>query len=291
MITEAQKTEIKELLDAYVAKFPSQKKAANSINGVSEATVINIRKGKWEGITDELWRTLLSQVRSVETTEWKVAPTKSFNTMVKLLDNAREYSLIYAITAQEGHGKSQTTKWFKDNRPNVYRLECADYFNKKLFLSELMREMGLENSGTVGEMMESIVRFIRRQQIATIILDEIDKLPDPSLYFFITLSNKLQDECAIITTSTDYFEKRILKGIRLNKKGYKEIYSRLGRNFIELGDHKYEDVRALCEANGVFDTEEIHKISNSFEGDMRRAKRSIHAYRMKQSTKSIQKVA
>jgi DNA transposition AAA+ family ATPase len=291
MITETQKIEIQNLLNQFVERKPSQAKAAAALRNVSEATVINIRKGKWDGIKDDMWRNVGAQVGFSNDMTWKIVETKGFNALIELIENAREHSLVLAITAQEGYGKSATSDWFQENTQNTYRLECADYFNKKLFLQELCRTMSLDRSGTVGEIMTTIIRYVRTQDKPVIILDEVDKLPDPSFYFFITLCNQLQDKCGIVVTATDYLQKRMEKGVRLNRKGYKEIYSRMGRNFIKLPDHTFDDVAKICLANGCDDEETIHEIFNQCEGDVRRVKRSVHAYHMAQKKRQLKKSA
>jgi len=75
--------------------------------------------------------------------------------------------------------------------------------------------------------------------------------------------------------------KRINRGIKLNRKGYKEIHSRIGRKFIELRGINSTDVAQICAANGVTDPKAFKTIFNECEGDLRRVKRSIHAFKNK----------
>ena len=61
-ITMKEKDAISESLRAYVAKYPSQTKAAGSLKGVSVGTVSNILNGRYENISDEMFRNVASQV-------------------------------------------------------------------------------------------------------------------------------------------------------------------------------------------------------------------------------------
>jgi hypothetical protein len=110
-------------------------------------------------------------------------------------------------------------------------------------------------------------------------MDEADKLSDQVLYFFITLYNQLEGHCGIVLAATPHLEKRIKRGIKLNKKGYTEIFSRLGRKFIELKGVCFSDVKAICQANGVNGATGIKEIWDDCEGDLRRVKRKIHAWK------------
>lgn len=78
-------------------------------------------------------------------------------------------------------------------------------------------------------------------------------------------------------TATSNLKARIEKGLRLNRKGYAEIYSRIGRKFVELPLPNSEDVAAVCVANGVSDTKAINKVIDESDGDLRRVKRSVWA--------------
>lgn len=55
-LTKNEKGQIQEYLRQYVSKYPSQNKAAQSLMGTSSATVSSILQGKWENISDDMWR-------------------------------------------------------------------------------------------------------------------------------------------------------------------------------------------------------------------------------------------
>ena len=59
-ITMKEKNAISERLRAYVAKYPSQTKAAGSLKGVSVGTVSNILNGRFENISDAVSYTHLT---------------------------------------------------------------------------------------------------------------------------------------------------------------------------------------------------------------------------------------
>jgi Cdc6-like AAA superfamily ATPase len=142
--------------------------------------------------------------------------------------------------------------------------------------------MGKENTGyNVAEMMDLIVDTLMRQENPLIILDEVDKLPDPVLYFFITLYNHLHGKCGIVLLATDYLAKRIINGRRINKKGYQELFSRIGRRFISLRGTDREEVAEICMANGLKDLTAINTIYNEYEGDLRRLERGVHKSRVR----------
>ncbi len=277
------KQNIAQALRTYCERYESQNKASNSLKGVSAATISQMLNGKWELITDEMWRNVASQIGYKET-KWEAVETGDYLRMMALLKDVQENSLVMGITGDAGTGKTFACKQYTAEHKQTYLLCCNEYWNRKMFLTELLTGMGRDYTGfTVGEMMAEAVRTLKTQEHPLLILDEADKLSDQVLYFFITLYNQLEDECGIVLCATNHLEKRIRRGIKLNKKGYNEIWSRLGRKCVALKGVTANDVVAICEANGVQGRANVDKIIADCESDLRRVKRRVHAYNKQQS--------
>lgn len=264
-------------LREYCTQKGSQNKAANSLNGVSSATVSKVLSGDWDTISDEMWRTIASQIGH-ETKGWQIAETRAYKRMAFLLNNAKTDSLVMAVTGDAGCGKTEAIKNYTAANRNVYHLCCSEYWNRRTFMGKLLQCMGIDYTGsTVSDMMDDIIDNLKRKESPLIVLDEADKLTDQVFYFFISLYNQLEDHCGIILCATNYLEKRIKKGLRTKRKGYEEIYSRMGRKFVELQVVNSEDVAAVCMANGVSDAKSINRIVEDCDCDLRRVKRAVWA--------------
>lgn len=273
---EINKVKIKEDLTALCRRLGSQNKAANYLKNISSATISQIINNNWDLISDEMWRSIESQIG--KKTNWTIVETRSFRAMSTILEDARSNSLVFAVTAAAGSGKSATFKAYTEEHSNVYWLSCNEFWNRKCFMQELLSSMGKDSLGaTVGEMMGDIVNTLKKTHKPIIILDEADKLSDQVLYFFISLYNQLEDACGIVLAATNHLEKRIQRGLRLNKKGYQEIYSRVGRKFIQLPMPNATDIAAICAANGVEDRGVIKEIFSDSDNDLRRVKRRVFA--------------
>lgn len=274
-MTTQEKQQISEQLRAYCEQKGSQNKAATALK-VSSATVSKILAGNWETIADEMWRGIGGQINGKSAEGWQLVPTRAYNAMTFALENAQRDSLVMAVIGEAGSGKTEAVKTYTAGGRNVYHLVCSEYWNRRTFMAKVLQTMGMTYSGnTVADMMDAIVDTLKRKETPLIILDEADKLSDQVLYFFISLYNQLEDRCGIILTATSYLKARIERGLRLNRKGYAEIYSRIGRKFVELPLHNSEDVAAVCVANGVSDSKTINKIIDEAGGDLRRVKRSV----------------
>ena len=259
-----------------------QNRASRTIRGVSAATISQVLNENWEMISDEMWRAIASQVGH-DPRGWVVVETRGYRRVYDILQDAQEHAVVFAITGDAGCGKSEAVKSYAASNREVFALSCSEYWNRKHFLLELMQSMGIEAvENTVTGMMNAIVLALKKKERPLVVLDEADKLSDQILYFFISLYNKLEDHAGIVLCATDFLEKRIKKGVRANRKGYKEIFSRVGRKFVPVQVVNSEDVAAVCIANGVTDPSAINAIIDDCENDLRRVKRKVHAMKVEE---------
>lgn len=276
-----EKEAIAAKLRAYVETKESQNAAAKSLRGVSAATVSQILNGKWELIADDMWRTVASQI-GYDPRKWVVIETEGYARMTQVLNDAQHNSLVMAVVGDAGCGKSQAIKTYAEQNRGVIALSCSEYWNRKEFLSELLQSLGVEPGGTtVAEMMREAIRQLKRRESVLIVMDEADKLSDQVLHFFITIYNQLEDTVGIVLCATQYLKKRIERGAVNNRKGYKEIYSRIGRKFIPMPVVNRGDIKAVCIANGLDDRREIERIIEDADSDLRRVKRLVCALKLK----------
>lgn len=272
------KEEIVAQLRSYVARKGSQKKAANSMDGVSSATINKMLNGTdWESISEEMWRSVAQQTRT-KSEGWQLADTSVHREMTMLLTRAQQDALVAGVIGAAGSGKTETCREYADEHRNVYHITCGEHWNRRTFVSKVLKAMGANVAGyTINDMMEEVVDALSRADNPLLILDEADKLSDQVLYFFITLYNQLEGRCGIVLCGTQYLKARIARGVRLGKKGFEEILSRLGRRFFELAEIGEEDIALVCVANGIESDAKIRKITKESESDLRRVKRSVWA--------------
>ncbi|MDM8176872.1 ATP-binding protein [Olivibacter sp. 47] len=259
----------------------SANKASKLLKGISNAYVSMMLSGKWGSIGDAAWRNIQKQVSGIGA-EWIAVNTKATDMLNFLLTDAKAHALTLAIIGDAGTGKTFTAKRYAAENENVFLVCCNEYFNRKTFLAELLQAMGKDGGGyTVSEMMQTVVSTARKLDKVLIILDEADKLTDQVLYFFISLYNLLEGKAALVLMATDHLQKRIDKGVNLNKKGYKEIFSRIGRKFIPLPKPTKADQLGIINANGIQDELKASEIINQSEGDLRRVERLVHSNKRK----------
>ena len=274
-MTQQEKQAIAASLKNYCTQKGSQNKAAKSL-GVSTATVSKVLAGDWDTISDDMWRSIAARTGH-DGTQWQIVRTSAYERMTFLLENAQQDSLVLAVTGFAGCGKTEAIKNYAQSHRAVYHLCCSEYWTMRTFIGKLSKCLGMNVAGTTSDQMEAMVERLQQTDTPLIVLDEADKLKDPVLYFFISLYNQLEGQCGIMLTATDYLQKRVERGLRFGRKGYEEIFSRMGRRFIKLDVINEADIVAVCKANGVTDSAAIKHIVEDADSDLRRVKRAVWA--------------
>jgi len=259
----------------------SQSTSQNKVSakaGVSSATISQIRNNNWELIADEMWRKIMSNLKI--STGWKIAPTTNLKSVTQLIAAAQQRKLSIGIAYDAGAGKSVCYKLYANENPNSIYIECKNYWSKKSYVKSLLKACGIKPFGTTEEMIEHFLDHMKSLHDPILIIDQFDKLKDPSMDLFMDFYNELEGACAFIVSGVPALKKRVVKGAQRDKIGYRELYSRIGRKFIELDPIKLNDVKSICEANGLTDKEEINYIFKNSEGDIRRVRRDVERYHL-----------
>lgn len=283
-LTSDEKRRIQSDLKAYVTTYPSQAKAANSLKGTSAGTVNFIVNGKFDNISDEMFLKIAAQIRR-SGDGWQVCQTSAYKDVETILSDAQTYHNVAWVVAPAGIGKTTAALRYASERRHVFVLGCSEDMHKSDFVEELARKIGIRSEGlTVRGTLVRVTEALVKRKNPLLVFDEADKLTDSVLYYFISLYNALEGKCGIVFLSTQYIERRMSRGLRLDKKGYEELYSRIGRRFIPLSPVSAYEVNAICRNNGLTDEASIRKViaesreirNGADEFDLRRVRKSIH---------------
>lgn len=259
----------------HLCSLTSQNKVATKA-GVSSATISQMINENWSLIKDEMWRKVKVKLR-IEL-DWQTAQTSNLDYIYKHLVKAKERSLSFGVSHDAGAGKSHTYKLFAKTHPNVIYIECKTYWKTKSYAKALVTACGLDDYGTTEELVERFIDYLAGLSEPLVIIDQMDKLKDGSMDFFIDLYNDLNGHCGFVLSGVPALEKRIKRGVKTDRTGYFELWSRIGRKFLKLKPVTVQDVKAICEANGLTDQEKIEDIFSLCDGDLRRVKKDVENY-------------
>src|SRR3954466_6351117 len=119
-MTHEQKKQVRDALVRYAASFPTQNEAAESLQGISPATLSLVRNNNWELLSERLWHHIARQV-GFFCGEWQPADTSSYLLLRILLGDAQHYAMTYGIAIGKGLGKTFTAHHYtRENDNTIY---------------------------------------------------------------------------------------------------------------------------------------------------------------------------
>ena len=280
-LTKQDKDAIRDALMAYCENFPSRNRASESLQGVSAAVVSQILNTKYESISDDMFSRIAAQI-GFSFEHWTICESENFRLATYVLADAQMYKNVTWMGGDAGCGKTTAAIEFRRTHRNVFYILCSEDMKRSDFVREIAKQVGAPTDSTsnLRDMLDYALGMIGFLQNPLLIFDEGDKLTDCVLNYFISIYNRLEGRAGIVFMSTDYIKRRVDNGLRYNKKGYKEINSRIGRKFFDLNATSRNDVYAICQANGLTGEVEIRRVlkdAETSDNDLRRVKRVIHA--------------
>lgn len=273
------KEQVRSALIAYRSNYPTLNRAAESLQGVSSATVSQLCNGKYELISDEMFIRIASQI-GFAFDSWTLHEGKTFKEITFTLSDAQAYKNVTWIVGDAGCGKTTAAIEYRRTHRNVFYILCSEDMRRSDFVREIAKQVGAPTDTTnLRDMLENAISMISFLGNPLLVFDEGDKLTDSVFNYFISIYNRLEGHAGIVFLSTDYIKRRMEAGLRYNKKGYKEINSRIGRRFFDVSPTEENDIYAICQANNLTDRadiEEVLKDAKRSDNDLRRVKRCIH---------------
>lgn len=277
--TTEMKEQVRSALIAYCENYPTRNRAAESLQNVSAATVSQLCNGKYELISDEMFVRIATQI-GFAFDSWNLHEGKTFKEITFTLSDAQAYKNVTWIVGDAGCGKTTAAIEYRRTHRNVFYILCSEDMRRSDFVREIAKQVGAPTDTTnLRDMLENAISMISFLGNPLLVFDEGDKLTDSVFNYFISIYNRLEGHSGIVFLSTDYIKRRMEAGLRYNKKGYKEINSRIGRRFFDVSPTEQNDIYAICQANNLTDRadiEEVLKDARRSDNDLRRVKRCIH---------------
>lgn len=137
-LSTKEKDAIRESLRTYVAKYPSQNKAAGSLKNTSVGTISSIVNGKYENISDDMFRKIASQVGCGKTeTGWQIVETSAYQEISYVLDDAQRWRNVTWVVGEAGCGKTTTARIYAEEHREVFYILCSEDMKKGDFVREV----------------------------------------------------------------------------------------------------------------------------------------------------------
>ncbi len=217
-MTDELKKQIIEVFDKWVEPGNdnrSQKKLSKKI-GISDATLSNLRKHKWENIGPGVWNKCLSWCRSTGALKtesedvWRFFEfTPEAETIADVIKNAHRYQRRAAIDGPTGKGKSETIKHLvnQDKTNEMIHIIGRRSMNPKTFCINIAEQLGLTQiSSNRYQLEEDIAEKILTMNKPVIIFDELENLSLTCYSSIKTIVDLTDGQCGIVMVGIDLWK-------------------------------------------------------------------------------------
>lgn len=246
------KTQIQSLINGWIEPG-NDKRSGNKLSqkiGISNATVANMKNGKWEQISETLWNKAAAFFSiKVENDGWGEFNFPETEIIEDIIKHAQKHQERVGIDGPSGKSKSHSIKKFvaKDRSGEVFHVICRKSMNPKTFCSEIAKKVSnsIEHTNRY-EMEDAIAQKLLGMDRPVLIIDEIENL---SLTCFSSIKGIIDltdGHLAVVMVGIDLYEI-----INKNANKGKDAFKQLRRRFPV---HSYEFLPEGIEPGVMADT-------------------------------------
>lgn len=250
---EVSKETIREAVKEYCTTKGFSQKELYAKAGVSDGTISKILNGKFEGISDVMFKKLWNVVNNVRLST--LFSTNDYRAVKKACDQARKNCFMIGITGDTGMGKTTALKIISRNR-NTFYVSYDKTMKSREFFAAILKELGISFMGNVHEMVNKIVDELSVLDAPLLMIDEAGKLTHNVMLYLHVVRDKTDSNCGIILAGMPYFETNLRKNSDKQKEGYAEFLRRINI-WHQLKGLSRNEVEEICVANGIDSIEEI----------------------------------
>jgi DNA transposition AAA+ family ATPase len=192
--------------------------------GVSDATVINIKRGNWEAISDAM----LQKIRAYFRLDgWQVRNTHNYSAITKLCEDAKTNKRMLAVAGYTGAGKTTALRLYAQQNPETYYMLATVMHTRKTFLESICRAMGITVPFRMQDILTAIIEKIHSAQAPLLIIDDAGKLSHTCLRLIQVIYDETEHSAGIVLAGTEFLKEEIERASRRNANGFRELKRRI----------------------------------------------------------------
>jgi DNA transposition AAA+ family ATPase len=253
---ELPKDEIAQSIRNYCEAKGLSQNELSAQTKLSSATISKILNGKWDDISDAVWRKL-----QIATSDGQVEVfynTANHTEIKKLCDLTRKKKLMVGLTGDTGMGKTTSLKKLSRSR-NTYYLSYNKTMKAKQFFANLLSELGVQFEGSVYDMVNRLADELNGKSNPLLIIDEAGKITNNVMLDMHVLRDKTNNNCGIVLAGMPYFKTNLIKNSNKQKEGYAEFFRRI-QLWHELEGLSKDEILFICEQHGIEDKDVLKEL-------------------------------
>lgn len=204
--------------------------------GIKQSIYSRLKNGEIEKIlSDTVWITIGRELQvKVFEDNWKVARTSVYNEIEDNLNFCKELSRSMILVDDCGIGKTFCTKHIIKRMKNTFYVDCSQAKSKQLLIRLMAKTIGIDNRGKYYDVLSNLKYYITTLEKPLFICDEAGDLEYTAFLELKGIWNGTDGVCGWYMMGADGLRDKINRGIKNQKVGYAEIFSRFSDEFIKL---------------------------------------------------------
>lgn len=163
--------------------------------------------------------------------KWNTVETE---VLVKIREEAlfcKEYSKSRIMVDDNSIGKTFTGKYLARTVENTFYVDCSQCKTQQIFIRTLAKAIGVESDGRFIDVKAALKQYLQILDKPLVILDEAGDLDYKAFLEIKELWNATEGMCGWYMMGADGLQAYIKRGIKNQRVGFREIFSRYGNKY------------------------------------------------------------
>jgi DNA transposition AAA+ family ATPase len=219
-----QRTAIQQAVNDALGTGISQRQLASQI-GISDATLINIKRGEWdEKVSDQMAAKVQHYFR-IDT--WNIRNTRNYASISALCKDAQQNRRFLGVAGYTGAGKTTALRHYQRTNNHVFYVLATVLHTKRTFVRSIQQSMGLNDGGSIAEMMDAIIRKLVSTADALLIIDDAGKLSNTCLRLLQVIYDATEGSAGMVIGGTEFLKSEIDRQASRKVMGFDELRRRI----------------------------------------------------------------
>lgn len=269
--TEKYKQKVREAVLEARENYSGTDAAFATTIGINNSIFSRLKKGETDRILSEGQWITIGRILGVSLKEnnWKIVRTTIYDSMEKTLHFCQKNQVSMILVDEPEIGKTETAKHILRNMKNGFYVDCSQAKTKQLLIRTIAKTVGVDQYGRYADVIANLKYYLNVLETPIITLDEFGDLEYNAFLTIKELQNATVDHCAWLMIGSDGLRAKINQGIKNQKVGYREVFSRLSGEFLSFvpsgtkeKQQFYSELIGDVATNNVADKAKVNKLIN-----------------------------
>jgi hypothetical protein len=193
-------------------------------------------------LKDEKWLQIARKLEINPTSrKWVAVRTDVFNMIEEDVLFCKENSKSMIFVDKNEIGKTFTARYLSRTLKNCFYVDGSQCDTKAVFVRTLAKTLGLDNVGTLHDVEENIVYYLRLIENPVVIVDDPGDMNYSAFLSIKKFWNGTESICGWYLIGDEAMREKWNRGMKSQRAGFKAIFSRFSSSFGHIVPYAKED--------------------------------------------------